>query len=70
MSTVWLQALRGGSPVASAAGTAMLWLAVLGAVGWLVGSVADATIVESVRRRLEDELAARREKGISKDAPR
>lgn len=64
MSTVLLRALKSGS-AGGAAGAALAWLAILAAVGWFVGAIAETTIVESVRRRLEDELAARDEKGIS-----
>ena len=58
MTTIMLRALKSGSELASAVPTALGWLCAFGAVGWLVGMIAESTIAESVRARLEEELAA------------
>ncbi|HMP07524.1 MAG TPA: hypothetical protein PJ982_14335 [Lacipirellulaceae bacterium] len=57
MSTVLLRSLRGGEGFEATIVSALAWMATLGAVGLTVGAVAQATIDESVRVVIEQELA-------------
>ena len=58
MTLVLLRALRNGDGVDSAVVSAMIWMATLGIVGYMAGLIARATVDESVRQRMEAELAA------------
>ena len=58
MTTVMLRAIHAGGQLSSAVPAALLWFVALGVVGWVVGMIAESTISESVRTRLEKELAA------------
>jgi len=39
----------------------LAWMALLGAIGMIVGTIAESTIVESVRAKIETELASTHE---------
>jgi hypothetical protein len=58
MTVVVLRACKNGLGLEAAAVSALFWTALLAVVGGLVGAVAQATIDESVRQRIEQELAA------------
>ena len=58
MSVVWCRALKGGDALEASAVAAMQWMAILGAVGFVVGAIAEATVEEAVRLHMEKELAA------------
>lgn len=58
MTVVLLRAWKNGVGLEAAAVAALFWTALLATVGGLVGAVAQATIDESVRQRVEQELAA------------
>jgi hypothetical protein len=57
MTLVLLRALRNGDGFDSAVVSAMIWMATLGIVGYMAGLIARATIDDSVRQRMEAELA-------------
>lgn len=59
MTLVLVRALRTGSGFESAVVSALFWMFALGVVGFMTGSVAQATVDESVRQQIEQELAAR-----------
>jgi hypothetical protein len=58
MTAVLLRAWKNGVGLEAAAVSALFWTALLALVGGLVGSLAQATVDESVRQRIEQELAA------------
>lgn len=58
MSVVLARACLRGAPLEPTITSALLWMAILGAVGSIVGSIADATVADAVRLRMEQELAA------------
>jgi hypothetical protein len=58
MTLVLMRALRNGGGFESAILSAMFWMATLGAVGYIVASLARGTIDEAVRQQIEQELAA------------
>ena len=58
MSVVLLRACRLGVGLESAIVASLAWMAVLGGVGLLVGLIAEATVEEAVRFRMEQELGA------------
>jgi hypothetical protein len=58
MTAVLLRAWKNGVGLEAAAVSALFWMALLALVGGLVGSLAQATVDESVRQRIEQELAA------------
>lgn len=57
MTLVLMRALRNGGGFESAILSAMFWMATLGAVGYIVASLARGTIDEAVRQQIEQELA-------------
>jgi hypothetical protein len=57
MSVVLCRALKAGQGCESAVIDALTWMATLGVVGLVVGSIAHATIEESVRLHMEQQLA-------------
>ncbi len=59
MTTVLFRALSNGGGFESAIVSALVWMAALGAVGYVAASIARATVDESVRQRIEAELAAK-----------
>jgi high-affinity K+ transport system ATPase subunit B len=61
MTVVVLRAWKNGVNLEAAAVSALFWTALLATIGGLVGAVAQATIDESVRQRIEQELAAANE---------
>jgi hypothetical protein len=58
MSVVLLRALKGGDGCEAAVVSALGWMATLGLVGLVVGAIAQATVDESVRVHMEQQLAA------------
>jgi hypothetical protein len=58
MTLVLLRALRSGDGFESAVVSAMVWMATLGIVGYMAGLIARATVDESVRQRMEADIAA------------
>jgi hypothetical protein len=58
MSVVLCRALKGGDGFEAAVVSALQWMAILGGVGFVVASLAQATVEESVRLHMERELAA------------
>jgi hypothetical protein len=58
MTLVLMRALRNGGAFEAAVVSAMVWMATLGCVGYVTASIARAVIDESVRQRIEAELAA------------
>ena len=57
MTLVLMRALRNGGAFEAAVVSAMVWMATLGAIGYVAATIARSVIDESVRQRLEDELA-------------
>ncbi len=55
---VLLRALKNGSGFESTIVTALSWMAMFGLIGLMVGSIAQTTIDDAVRQRMEQELAA------------
>lgn len=58
MTIVLLRACRTGAGLEAAIASALYWTAILGAIGFLIGGIAAATVDEAVRQRMEQELAA------------
>jgi hypothetical protein len=58
MTVVLVRAWKNGAGLEAAAVSALFWTALMAIVGMLIGSVARATVDESVRQRIEQELAA------------
>jgi hypothetical protein len=58
MSVVLVRALKSGGAFEAAVVSALGWMVVFGVVGLVVGAVAEATVEEAVRVRMEHELAA------------
>ena len=57
-SVALVQAMRGGASLESAMLAVIGWSIAAAAAGWLIGAIAEATVEESARVRLEDELKA------------
>jgi hypothetical protein len=57
MFVALVRSLRSGTSFDAAIGTAACWMGILGIVGLIVGTIAAATIDESVRRQMEQQLA-------------
>ena len=57
MSVVLFRALKNGDGFEAAVVAALTWMATLGFVGLVVGAIAQATVDESVRTKIEQELA-------------
>lgn len=57
MSVVLFRALKNGNGFESAVILALSWMVTLGLVGVVVGAIAQATVDESVRTKIEQELA-------------
>ncbi len=58
LSLVLVRALKDGQGFEATIVNALSWMAALGLVGMLVGSIAQSTIDEAVRLHMEQELAA------------
>jgi hypothetical protein len=58
MTLVLMRALRNGGGFDSAVDSALIWMATLGSIGYIAGSIARSVIDESVRQRIQAELAA------------
>lgn len=61
MLVVLLRGFRDDVAFESAVTSALIWMTLLGIVGAVVGQIAEATVVESVRTRIEIEVSAARE---------
>lgn len=61
MTTVLFRSLRAGYGLESAMISALAWMATLGVVGLIVGAIAQATVDESVRVTVEQQLAGRQQ---------
>jgi hypothetical protein len=59
MTVVLCRSLRTGDGLESAIVSALAWMATLGVVGLIVGAIAQATVDESVRVTMEQQLAGR-----------
>ena len=57
MSVVLLRACVHGGSLESALTDALAWTALFGAIGAVVGSIAQGTIEEAVRLRMEQQIA-------------
>ena len=57
MNVVLLRGLKDGAGLDGTVIQGVVWLVLLGAVGWIVGAIAQATVDESVRTKIEAELA-------------
>ena len=57
-TVVLLQGVRRGGSFDSIVLSAACWTAALAAAGWLIGVIANQTVDEAVKTRLESELAA------------
>jgi hypothetical protein len=58
MTIVLIRCLRAGGAFETAILSAMFWTFVYGFVGYAIGSIARNTVDESVRQKLEREIAA------------
>jgi hypothetical protein len=58
MTIILFRCLRAGGGFESAILSAMFWTIVYGFVGYAIGSIARNTVDESVRQKLEHEIAA------------
>lgn len=59
MTVVLCRSLRTGDGLEAAVVSALTWMATLGVVGLVVGAIAQATVDESVRVTMEQQLAGR-----------
>lgn len=66
MLVVLLRALKNNDSFDAAISSALIWMTLLGFVGMVIGSVAEMTIIESVRLRLENELAQREQQALER----
>lgn len=64
MVVVLLRALKDNASFDAAMTSALVWTTILGVVGMLIGSIAEKTVVESVRLRLENELTRRQQESM------
>lgn len=58
MTIILIRGLRAGGGFESAILSAMFWTFVYGFIGYAIGSIARNTVDESVRHKLEREIAA------------
>jgi len=58
MIVVLMRAMKEGAGLDGTIENGLVWMILLGAVGLLVGAIAQATVDESVRTKIEAELAA------------
>ena len=56
MTVVILRSLRGGGAFEATVVSAMFWMITLGAIGYVIAAIAQNTVDESVRQRMEEEL--------------
>ncbi len=57
MAVVLLRGMKEGAGFEGTIATSLCWMVLLGTVGWVVGTLAAQTIDESVRSKIEAELA-------------
>ena len=57
MVVMLLRGVKDGAGFDDTIVAALAWMALFGAIGMIVGAIAESTIVESVRTRIETELA-------------
>lgn len=58
MTVVLLRGLKSGAGIDGTIANGVFWMFVLGAIGMVVGFIAAQTVDESVRNKIEAELAA------------
>ena len=58
MQVILLRAMKDGAGLEGTIAIALAWMALLGAVGMVVGYIAQQTVDESVGKKIEAELAA------------
>jgi hypothetical protein len=58
MSATLLRGLKNGIGFEAAVVSGLGWMATLGAIGLIIGYLAEATVEDSVRQHMERELAA------------
>jgi len=58
MVVILLRGIKDGAGFDGTILSGLAWMALLGAIGMIVGSLAETTIVESVRSKMEIELAS------------
>lgn len=58
MLVILLRGIKDGAGFDATIMAGLAWMALLGAIGMIVGAIAESTIVESVRTRIETELAS------------
>ena len=56
MTIVVVRSLRGGGAFEATIISAMTWMVTLGVIGYVIASIAQNTIDESVRQRMEEEI--------------
>ena len=57
MLVVLLRGMKDGAGCDGTIAAGLVWMALLGAIGTIVGVLAETTVVESVRTKIEAELA-------------
>lgn len=61
MLVILLRGIKDGAGFDETITASLAWMALLGAIGMIVGTIAESTIVESVRAKIETELASTHE---------
>jgi hypothetical protein len=56
MTVVIVRSLRSGGAFEAAIVSAMTWMVTLGVIGYVIAAIAQNTVDESVRQRMEDEI--------------
>ena len=56
MTVVIVRSLRSGGAFEATIVSAMFWMVTLGFIGYIAASIAQNTVDESVRQRMEDEI--------------
>ena len=56
MVVVLLRGMKEGAGFDGTIAASLAWMALLGAIGMIVGAIAETTLVESVRTKIEAEL--------------
>jgi hypothetical protein len=58
MTVVIVRSLRSGGAFEATIVSAMTWMVTLGVIGYVIAAIAQNTVDESVRQRIEEELNA------------
>jgi hypothetical protein len=56
MTVVIVRSLRSGGAFEATIVSAMTWMVTLGVIGYVIAAIAQNTVDESVRQRMEDEI--------------